>query len=72
MTPKLNTIVSAFAFGALGLLTAIAIAHFAPTRPTEQPRFEQTMFIVLPLGGVVIGWFIAYLATPFACKEKKG
>ncbi len=71
MTPKLTTIVSAFAFAVLGLLTAVAIAHFAPTPPTEHPRFEQAMFIVLPLGGAVIGWFIAYLATPFDNKEKK-
>ncbi len=47
MTPKLKTIVSAFAFAALGIVV------FAPTPPPQQLRFEETMFVVLPLVGVV-------------------
>lgn len=71
MKPSLSTIVSAFAFAALGLLAAYGIALFAPTPSSQRPDFERTMFIVLPLAGTAIGWFIAYLAAPFDNPEKK-
>lgn len=70
MKPSLSTSLSAFAFAALCLLAAYGIALFAPT-PSPQPDVERTMFIVLPLAGTAIGWFIAYLAAPFDNKEKK-
>lgn len=58
-------IISAFAFSFIGLLAAWGIGVCAPTPPSRRPDFERTMFILLPLGGAAVGWFIGYLATPF-------
>ncbi|MEZ6057488.1 MAG: hypothetical protein R3C01_12370 [Planctomycetaceae bacterium] len=71
MKALLSTTVSAFAFATLGLIAAFGIAMFAPTPPSQRPDFERTMFIVLPLAGSAIGWFIAYLATPFDNEQSK-
>lgn len=65
MKPTLSTTVTAFAFGVLGLLAAFGIAIFAPTPPSQRPDFERSMFVILPFAGIVVGWFIAYLAAPF-------
>jgi len=65
-----STTVTALAFAALGLLVAFGIAVFAPTPPSQQPNFERLMFIILPLAGIAIGWFIAYLAAPIDNNEK--
>ena len=51
-------------FAMIGLLAAFGIAIFAPTPPTQRPDFERTMFVVLPLCGAALGWFIGFLATP--------
>ena len=69
MKPTLSITVSAFAFAALGLLAALGIAVYAPTPSSQRPDFERTMFVVLPLAGAAIGWFIGYLAAPFDNKE---
>ena len=69
MKSALTTIVSAFAFAALGLIAAFGIAFYAPTPSSQLPDFERTMFVILPLAGAAIGWFIAYLAAPFDNKE---
>ena len=71
MKPRLSTTISAFAFAAIGLLAAFGIAVYAPTPPSQRPDFERTAFIILPLAGAAIGWFIAYLAEPFSNKEKQ-
>lgn len=65
MKPAVITIISAFAFAALGVMAAFGIAMYAPTPPTERPDFERTMFILLPLAGSVIGWLTAYFALPY-------
>ena len=65
MKPTIITIVSAFAFAALGLIAAFGIAVFAPA--PSMRRLE--MFVFLPPAGAAIGWFIAYLAIPFDNKH---
>lgn len=72
MKTNLSTAISAFAFAALGLLAAYGIGLFAPTPSSQRPDFERTMFIVLPLAGTAIGWFIAYLGVPSDDIERKG
>lgn len=52
-----------------GLLVACAIAHFAPTPRPSAPHFEQAMFVALPTGGLVLGFFLAWLATPIKSKD---
>ena len=69
MKSTLIPILSAFAFAALGLIAAFGIAFYAPTPPSQRPDFERSMFVILPLAGAAIGWFIAYIAAPFDTKE---
>jgi len=70
MRPKLSTTLSAFAFAMIGLMAAFGIAFFAPTPPTHRPDFERAMFIILPLVGTAIGWFLAYLELPLPSEQQ--
>jgi hypothetical protein len=65
------TILTSFAFSAIGLITAVCIAVYAPTPPTNRPDFERTMFILLPFSGAAVGWLIAYLATPLDSPDRR-
>ena len=56
-------ILSAFLFSTVGLGAAWGIGSYTGM-PGIEPNFERTMFILLPLGGAVFGWFAGYLATP--------
>lgn len=64
MKPMLLAVLPAFLFAVVGLLAAWGIAAYAPTPPTQRPDFERTMFILLPIGGAALGWFLGFLATP--------
>ena len=64
MKPAQLILISAFAFSLIGLGAAWGIGYTTPVIPGKDRGFEQTMFIVLPLGGAIVGWFAAYLVTP--------
>lgn len=60
---------SALVLSLIGLLAAWGIGICAPTTAGQRPDFERVMFILLPTGGAVLGWFLGYLATPFRSEQ---
>ncbi len=64
MKPSYLILISSFAFSLIGLGAAWGIGICVPAAPDQRPDFAQSMFIVLPLGGAIAGWFAGYLATP--------
>lgn len=71
MKPAHLILISAFAFSLIGLGAAWGIGICVPALPGQNLNFAQMMFVLLPLGGAIVGWFAAYLVTPLH-NEKGG
>lgn len=62
-------VICSIAFSVIGLLAAWGIGICAPTPGNSRPDFERAMFILLPVGGAVAGWFVGYFAMPFPTEK---